>query len=136
MNDVILNKIASIERCIAQVRKYYAEERSVDFEDDFLLQDAIAMNLQRACEQAIDLANYTIKSMKLGLPQSSKESFRLLAEGRVIERELAEKMEKMVGFKNTLVREYQNVDLDLMIDVIENHLGDLITFGRAVGAHF
>ena len=136
MNDVVLNKTASIERCIAQVRKFYAEEREIGFEEDYMLQDAIAMNLQRACEQVIDLANYTIKSKKLGLPQSSRESFRLLAAAGIIDQTISRKMENMVGFRNTLVHEYQQLDLALMVDVIENHLDDLAEFARQIGFHF
>lgn len=57
IDDVVLNKSESIERCIKQVAKYYAMPSDIAFNEDFLRQDAIALNLQRACEQAIDLAN-------------------------------------------------------------------------------
>jgi len=80
MNDIVLNKKESIERCVRQIRLYYLAPAETAFEEDYLKQDAIAINLQRACEQAIDLANYTIKKKKLGLPKESKESFRLLAD--------------------------------------------------------
>jgi len=33
-----------------------------------------------------------------------------------------------VGFRNVLVHEYQRMDIDLMIDVIENRLDDLLLF--------
>ncbi len=39
---------------------------------------AIALNVQRACELCIDIANHLIKTKKLGLPQDSKDSFSLL----------------------------------------------------------
>jgi uncharacterized protein YutE (UPF0331/DUF86 family) len=59
--DVALNKKESIERCIRQVREYYAISSDKPFETDSLKQDAIAINLQRAAEQAIDLANHSIR---------------------------------------------------------------------------
>lgn len=34
----------------------------------------------------------------------------------------------MVGFRNTLVHEYQTLDIGIMVDVIEHHLDDLILF--------
>ena len=128
MNDVVLNKKESIERCIRQIRNYYKLTTGQPFEEDYLRQDAIAINMQRACEQSIDLANYTIKVRKLGLPKESKDSFRLLAENKIIPRELADRLCKMIGFRNILVHEYQDLDLQLMIDVIENHLEDLLIF--------
>ena len=57
MNDIILNKKESIERCIKQIRIYYGLPSEIPFEEDYLRQDAVALNLQRACEQCIDLAN-------------------------------------------------------------------------------
>ncbi len=128
MNDIVLNKKESIERCISQIRAYYAMSSSLDFEEDYMKQDSIAINLQRACEQCIDLANHTIKALKLGLPKDSKESFRLLAAARVIPIELAKNLEGMVGFRNILIHEYQRMDISLMVEVIERHLDDLIIF--------
>ena len=126
MNDVVWNKKESIERCIRQIRIYYGEGGATPFETDFLRQDAIAINLQRICQQAIDLANHLIKTKKLGLPKVSRESFQLLAQNGIIPHELGAKMAKMVGFRNTLVHEYQSLDIQLMKDVVENHLDDLI----------
>ena len=53
MNDVVLNKKESIERCIKQIRNYHQLPSEVDFFEDHLKQDAIAINMQWACEQAI-----------------------------------------------------------------------------------
>jgi uncharacterized protein YutE (UPF0331/DUF86 family) len=128
MNDIVLNKKESIERCIKQSRTYYGLPADRPFTKDYLRQDAVALNLQRACEQCIDLANYVIRVRKLGLPKDSRESFRLLASNRIIPEDLAKKLEGMVGFRNILVHEYQRMDFDLMIDVIENRLDDLLHF--------
>ncbi|MCA1961551.1 MAG: DUF86 domain-containing protein [Desulfomonile sp.] len=129
MDDVVLSKKESIERCIRQVREYYyAVPSDTPFDKDYFKQDAIAMNLQRACEQCIDLANHTVKTRKLGLPKESKESFRLLAERGIIPRDLGANLEKMVGFRNTLVHQYRQLDIHLMVDVIENHLDELVDF--------
>ena len=53
--------------------------------------DAVILNILRACEQAIDLANYMIKKNKLGIPTSSGKSFELRRQKFVIEATLAEK---------------------------------------------
>lgn len=131
-SDVVLNKKESIERCISQIRKYYAAPSTLPFEEDHLRQDAIAINLQRACEQCIDLANHIIKSRKLGLPKDSRESFSLLSAAGVIPRELARQLEGMVGFRNVLIHEYQQMDIALMIAVIEHHLDDLVEFTNCI----
>ncbi|HOW83764.1 MAG TPA: DUF86 domain-containing protein [Spirochaetota bacterium] len=128
MTDVILNKKESIERCILQVRNYYSMPSNIPFHEDYMKQDAIAINLQRACEQAIDLANHVIRKLKLGLPKESRDSFSILSEKGIIPFDLAKKLRGMVGFRNTLVHQYQRLDIDIMRSVIENDLDDLIAF--------
>ena len=136
MNDIVMNKKESIERCIKQIRTYYELPSEAPFEEDYMRQDAVALNLQRACEQCIDLANYVIKVRKLGLPKESKDSFRLLAANRVIPADLAKNLEGMVGFRNVLVHEYQRMDIHLMIEVIENRLDDLLLFTDLISKEF
>ena len=131
MNEIILNKKVSIERCIQQIETYYALDTGLPFATDYLRQDAIAMNLQRACELTIDIANYLIKSKKLGLPQDSRDSFTLLQQAGLMTIEQMNRLQAMVGFRNTLVHQYQNLDLQIMVDVIEHHLREFLDFANA-----
>jgi len=131
MNEIILNKKVSIERCIQQIETYYALDTGLPFATDYLRQDAIAMNLQRACELTIDIANYLIKSKKLGLPQDSRDSFTLLQQAGLITIEQMNRLQAMVGFRNTLVHQYQKLDLQIMVDVIEHHLSELLDYANA-----
>lgn len=130
MNEIILNKKVSIERCISQIRAYYAMASGTPFELDYLRQDAIAMNLQRIAELTIDIANYLIKSKKLGLPQDTADAFVLLHRANLISAEVTKNMKGMVGFRNVVVHEYQKMNLSIMIDVIENHLHEPLDFAN------
>ena len=128
MNDVVLNKKENIERCILQIRNYYSLPGDNPFEKDYLRQDAIALNLQRAIEQSIDLANYTIRKKKLGLPKESRESFRILGENHIIPMHMASVLEGLVGFRNVLVHRYQKLEIAIMVGIIENRLDDVLDF--------
>ena len=75
-DDVILNKAASIERCLHRIEEEYADNVQ-NLVGNQTKQDAIVLNLQRACETIIDLAMYLISNRKLGIPQDSRDSFTL-----------------------------------------------------------
>ncbi len=107
MNEVVSNKVTSIRRCISRVRSAYTRTSILPFAQDFDRQDIVTLNLLRACEQAIDLANHIVKRQALGMPQSSKESFRLLVEQGIISNELAENLGNMTSFRNIAVHRYQ-----------------------------
>ena len=125
---VILNKYSIIERCINRINEIY--ENNADNLKDYNKQDAIVLNLQRACQAAIDIAMYVISVKNLGIPQSKKGAFTVLEENNIITPETAKKMRGMLGFRNIAVHEYQELDLDIIKSIIENHLQDLLDFAR------
>lgn len=79
-DDVLINKAASIERCVARVREEY-EKGPATFEFDFTRQDAAILNIQRACEAALDMGQHLIRREGLGVPQSARDVFELLHRG-------------------------------------------------------
>ncbi len=128
MSDVLIGKQQSLERCLARVRQTWAQPSTLQFEEDYDKQDIIVLNLQRACEQAIDMANDVVNVKKLGWPRTSGESFDLLARAGIIPASMAENMKAMVGLRNVVVHQYQELDLDIIKAVIRDHLGDLADF--------
>jgi uncharacterized protein YutE (UPF0331/DUF86 family) len=112
-DDVLLNKAEIIERCLKRVAETFAGD-SVRLRDNFLYQDAILMNLERACQAAIDLGMRWVRLEGLGVPKESKDAFALLVEARKIPAELGEALKKMVGFRNIAVHDYRTLDLDIV----------------------
>lgn len=128
MDDVILSKKESLERCIRQVGIYNAIPSDLPLERDFLRQDAIALNLQRAAELCLDMANHVVRRRKLGLPKDSRETFTLLETAGIIPAVLGAKLRGMVGFRNILVHEYQDMRMEIFRNVVEHGLDDLVEF--------
>ena len=126
-DDVVLNKAAIIERCVKRVRDLYADDDANLFED-ITRQDAIVLNLQRACEAAIDLAMHLVRRQRLGVPQESREVFSLLAEAGALDPLLAATLARMVGFRNLAVHEYQALLRPIVRAIIREQLADLLDF--------
>lgn len=130
-DDVLLNKAASIERCIARAREEYNADPN-GFATNFTRQDAAVLNIQRACEAALDMGNHVIRRDKLGLTQSSRDVFTLLEQAGRIDPATAEAMRKMVGFRNVAVHEYQALVLPIAVNIITLHLDDFFKFSQAL----
>ncbi len=131
VDDVILNKAAIIERCVKRAQEEY-RLASPHFATDFTRQDAAILNVQRACEAAIDMGQYLIRREKLGLPQSARDVFKLLAESGWIESSLADSLQKMVGFRNIAVHEYQKLVIPIAVHVITVQLEDCLQYSAAL----
>jgi len=131
MNDIVINKIQTIQRCVERARQEYRSDPD-RFAVNYTLQDAAVLNVLRACEQAIDLANHLIQTYKMGIPTSSAESFDLLRAKDVIDPALSEKLKQMVHFRNIVIHQYQKMNIKIVISVIVSGMDDLIQFGDCV----
>jgi len=131
VDDVLLNKAATIERCVARAREEY--DRSPDtFDRDFTRQDAAILNIQRACEAALDIGQHLIRRDGLGLPQSARDVFRLLASAGRIDTDLADALKRLVGFRNIAAHDYQSMQLPITVKIITEHLDDFLRFSQAI----
>ena len=128
---MLLSKAGTVERCVRRVREEYVGHEH-EFEDNFTRQDAILLNLQRACEACIDMANRMIRLRRLGYPKESKDSFAILQRAQVLDRQAAAALMAMVGFRNVAVHEYQELDLQKVRRIIEHRLDDLLAFSKAM----
>ena len=130
-DDVLINKAATIERCVARAREEY--ERGPDsFATDHTRQDAAILNIQRASEAAIDMAQHLVRRERLGVPQSSRDVFELLARAGWLDPTLAAGLKRMVGFRNIAVHDYQALQLPITVAVITLHLDDFLRYARAL----
>jgi uncharacterized protein YutE (UPF0331/DUF86 family) len=128
IDDVILNKVESIERCIRQIRLYEKIPSEVAFQEDYYKQDAILLNLQRAIELCIDVANHIVRMKKIGIPKESRDAIQLLIERHIISESTGIGMKGMIGFRNIAIHEYQKVDTKIFRSIIDNRLDDFTRF--------
>ena len=126
-DDVLLNKAAAIERCVKRAREEYTLAGD-SFEEDYSRQDAAILNIQRACEAAIDAGQYLVRRERVGIPQSSADVFALLAKADLIPLDLAKRLEKMVGFRNISVHEYQKISIPIVEAIIKENLSDFLDY--------
>ena len=131
MSDVVLNKIQTIERCLKRVREEYIGNED-SFESNYTKQDSVVLNLERASQASIDIATHIIKTRNLGLPNSSRELFNMLLDAGIISENICKQLQGMVGFRNIAVHDYQNLNIEIVVSIVENHLTDFELFVQEV----
>ncbi len=126
-DDVVLNKVAVIERCLGRIREEY-EGHEAELATHFTKQDSIILNLLRACEASIDVAMHRVRVNRLGIPQDSRDAFSLLERAHLIPSDLSRRLQAMVGFRNVAIHDYQKLNLDIVRSVLVGHLADFETY--------
>jgi uncharacterized protein YutE (UPF0331/DUF86 family) len=131
MDDVLLNKFASIEKCIKRINDEYIACAG-DIGNDILRQDSIVLNLERACEQCFDMGQRVIREKKLDLAKEYRDIFLILAKNKIIPKDLSESLQKMVGFRNLAIHEYTAIDIERLKYIIEHRVKELSLFARTL----
>ena len=129
-DDVMYAKASVIERSLRRILEIYHEEPGLN---DLLHLDALTLNAQRACQAAIDLAMHAVAAEHLGMPKSQADAFRMLAENGYLEGALSERMIGMCGFRNVLVHQYQELEIEILHQVARAGWQDLVSLCQALG---
>jgi uncharacterized protein YutE (UPF0331/DUF86 family) len=124
--DIILAKVANIQRCLKRINEITGGEPESLL--DINKQDIFVLNLERVIEATIDIAAHIVASEGLGLASTIRENFEILYESGIIDRELMNKMQKMVGFRNVAVYEYTSLNIETLKSILKNNLGDIEEF--------
>jgi uncharacterized protein YutE (UPF0331/DUF86 family) len=121
--DVVLSKINVIKNCLMAIEKATITEKDPDFQLSIY-----ELNLQRAIQACIDLANVTIAKEGLGLPNTYKQSFEILRKHSIIDDTSCQKLCCMVGFRNISVHDYEEIKPAIVHSIVKKHLNDFEDF--------
>ena len=124
--DVLFQKTNSIQNCLKRIHDTI--DGDLNKLNNLDVQDIVVLNLQRAIQLVIDMGSYLVAIKQLGIPQSLKDVFVILEQNNCLSHILSERLQKMVGFRNIAVHDYQAVDKDILKAVISKHLKDFEDF--------
>jgi uncharacterized protein YutE (UPF0331/DUF86 family) len=118
--------VANIQYCLKRIQQVtHSDPEKLD---EIQIQESFILNLQRAVQSAIDLAAHIVSSKGLGLPKVLRENFQILSQVNIIEKDLGERLENMVGFRNIAIHDYSRISVDYLKSILAHNLKDLEDF--------
>lgn len=128
---IIENKISAIKKYLKIISGYkkYAQK---EIEADLNLRGAVERYLYLAVQATIELAEATVAYKKLRKPQTMAESFEILQEEKIIGSDLAQKLIKMVGFRNIIAHDYEKINYAIVYDVLHTGAKDIEKFIKII----
>lgn len=131
-DEVILQKIDSIVRCILPLQTKLPVTLQ-KLQTDIDLQDIVIINLERLVQVSVDIAARLISKKSLPAPSTMAQSFEVLGKNGIIPEDLANRLQKAVGFRNLCVHEYDKINWTIVLTILEKHLDDYRKFGKIAG---
>ena len=122
-----MNRLDDYLSILKKLRHYSFEEFTADPER----YGSAKRFLHLAIEAIIDMGNHVIAELELGVVNWYSDIPKIMAEKEFISSELEEKWISMIGFRNTLVHEYIDIDRKIVYDVLQNNIQDLENLKRA-----
>lgn len=99
---------------------------------DLERQDALAMALLVAIQEAIDIAFHIVSDERWGTPRSYAEGFEMLVKGGVISPELAAALTRGTGLRNRLAHGYTSVDVPRLWAELPSGVDALDEYAKAI----
>lgn len=128
---LIMKKLASLADYREQLREYSGISVQ-QYRVDWKVQRIVERTLQMMIEICTDIANHLIADLGLRTPQTYAETFRILGENEIISIEQTKVMEKMAKFRNIVVHQYEAVDAEIVVLILNKHLADFDSFSCAI----
>ncbi len=126
--DHLLTAIKKLER----YKKMFDRQK---FLSDEIAQDAICKALEEIIEIMITIGNMIIAERGFSKPLCNDEIFDILAKQKIYPQNLAEKLWGIGGFRNILVHNYIELDLDLVYDYLEKGIPIFKKYARYIAKY-
>ena len=116
----IKEKIEDIEVLLEELEEIMPN----DFEDYVKIRNKAACEryFEKIIEAIVDVAFLVIKDRTLKIPEEDKEAFDILADKKIISKELAIRLKDAKGMRNILAHEYGVVKDDLVFNSVKNEI--------------
>ncbi len=130
--DIVLAKVSTVRSCVATIRDLRSPE--APDRERWIVQDLTVLNLQRAAQACLDLANHLIAANSWELPRSARDAFQVLTRHGTIDDATSRVMASVMGFRNIAVHDYATLDHEIVEGIVRSHLDDLEAFASVVVA--
>ena len=127
MSDVLIGKLANMDRAVRRVREVWNRPSDLPFEKDLDKQDRVLLHLQHAIQDMLDCCRHIVRAQKLGWPEDTPSLFSLLQDAGLIDAETEEFLRSANGLRNTMVYRHDTVDLRVIRRAVENELDTLLS---------
>ena len=129
-SSVVRRHLAALREALANLRRHSGATPEM-LRADMDLRWTVEHGLQLCAQNAIDIATHLAAAAGLDASDYASAIDRL-ADANVIPAEFGARFRRIAGFRNVLVHDYVEVDLDVVARVLDENLGDFEEFASHV----
>lgn len=124
-NGILISKLQSLEETLNELRSL-GNVTSAQLSGDWRTRRAMERDLQIAVEVVIDVCQRIIALHRQAPAATSAQAIERCVQLGVLSGKPA--YEKMVQFRNFVVHRYERIDVEVLVEIVNNRLGDFEQF--------
>lgn len=130
-SEKVLQKFTLLEEYLQLLQEISKTPKDRFLRDKILIGSA-KYYLQVSIECCLDVANHVIASESFRAPKNYADAFQVLAEQKILDSELATRLQQMAKFRNRLVHLYGEVDDEFVFKALTEDLKDILEFKKTI----
>ena len=83
-------------------------------------------------ESHLDVSGHIISNEKFRVPETYADMFRILLQNDILKESQLEAFEKMAKFRNIIVHDYEKIDAEIVLGILQKNLNDFEGFKEAI----
>lgn len=128
---LLLRKLAELEEYSGQIEEY-SDITAGEYSKDWKTPRIVERTLQMMIEICVDVASHIVSDKGFRVPKSYADTFKVLYENKIIKKDLFDRMERMAKFRNILVHQYDGIDAEIVVNILNTHLEDFLHYKEAM----
>lgn len=86
---------------------------------DYFVYNTLSMECFQAVNSLIEIGEYIVSKMELGLPSSYREIFEILEKHKIITKEELDIIKRLIFLRNLIAHEYYKINEGELIDMVD-----------------
>lgn len=128
---LILRKLSELDDYHQQIKEF--ETISVaDYASSWKAQRIVERTLQMMIESCVDIAGHIISDQGFRIPKNYSDTFSVLHENSILVDRLHLSLKKMAQFRNIIVHQYDKIDSEIVIGILQRDINDFIAYKEAI----
>ena len=83
-------------------------------------------------ETCVDIAGHIISDKNFRIPTSYADTFKVLHDENILDKNLCAAMERTAKFRNIIVHQYDKIDAEIVVNILQKHLKDFLSYKEAI----
>ncbi|MCD6224878.1 MAG: DUF86 domain-containing protein [Deltaproteobacteria bacterium] len=128
-NGIIFKKLQSMDEILEELRSL-GRLNVNSLKNDWLTRRAVERELQVLVEIVIDVCQRIIAITGQAPAVTSADAIERCIQLKIVS--AYEPYRRMVQFRNFVVHRYENVDIEILTDIVNNRLNDFVNFKQEI----